>query len=88
MKRETIEAVKNALQSGIEYAQELLDKKDWELGRQHKSNRETAELMEKEISSMRMAQIRLTKPDGCAYGENSPMTPTGAKRQMDISLEK
>lgn len=86
MLRDTITATRQALQSGIDYAEELLAKKDWELGREHKSNRDTAEMMGKEIAAMRMSLIRLKKPDGCSYGESSPMAPNGVRRQVDLSL--
>ena len=57
-----IYAAREALRNGIEYSEELLAKKDWELGREHKSNRETAERIERDIAMMRMALIKLKMP--------------------------
>ena len=54
--------VREALRNGIEYAEELLAKKDLELGREHRSNRETAERIERDIAMMRMALIKLKIP--------------------------
>ena len=60
--KDRIYAAIEALRNGIEYSEELLAKKDWELGREHKSNRETAERIERDITAMRMALTELKTP--------------------------
>ena len=62
IEKSDIYAAREALRNGIEYSEELLAKKDWELGREHKSNRETAERIERDIAAMRMALIKLKAP--------------------------
>lgn len=52
---DTINAVCNALQAGIENTQELLADHDVRLGRTTRSNRMTAERLEDEIAEMKTA---------------------------------
>lgn len=85
MLKDSIYAARDALRSGMEYAEELLAEKDRSLGRAHKSNRESAEMMEIEIEKMKSAFEGLSKPNGCLYGASSLMDPDGVRRQADLS---
>lgn len=87
MLKDSIYAARTALSAGIENTQELLADHDVRLGRTTRSNRYTAERMEGEIRQMQAALDGLQKPNGCAYGESSPMAPEGARRQVDLSPE-
>jgi len=87
MLKDSIYAAQEAIRAGIENTQELLADHDVRLGRTTRSNRYTAERLEGEIRQMQAALDGLQKPNGCAYGESSPMAPHGARRQVDLSLE-
>lgn len=67
MKKDTIYEARIALETGLENTEELLIKHDIELGRTTRSNRSTAEILEKEILSIKSVIEKLKKPDGVSY---------------------
>lgn len=87
MLKDSIFAARTALSVGIENTQELLADHDVKLGRTTRGNRYTAERLEGEIRKMQAALDGLQKPNGCSYGESSPMAPDGVRRQVDLSPE-
>lgn len=87
MLKDSIYAAQEAIRAGIENTQDLLADHDVRLGRTTRSNRYTAERMEGEIRQMKAALDGLQNPNGCSYGESSPMAPHGARRQVDLSPE-
>jgi hypothetical protein len=62
MLKDHIYAAQQAIRDGIDYTQELLANRDCELGRDHRSNRETAERIEREIEQMKLALANLSNP--------------------------
>ena len=87
MLKDSVYAAQEAIRAGIENTQELLADHDVRLGRTTRSNRYTAERLEGEIRQMQAALDGLQKPNGCRYGESSPMAPDGVRRQVDLSPE-
>ena len=87
MLKDSVYAAQEAIRAGIENTQELLADHDVRLGRTTRGNRYTAERLEGEIRQMKAALDGLQKPNGCAYGESSPMAPDGVRRQVDLSPE-
>jgi len=88
MLKDSIYAAQEAIRAGIENTQELLADHEVRLGRTTRSNRYTAERMEGEIRQLQAALDGLQLPNGCAYGERSPMAPDGVRRQVDLSPTK
>lgn len=87
MLKDSIYAAQEAIRAGIENTEELLSDHDVRLGRTTRSNRYTADRLEGEIRQMKVALDGLQNPNGCSYGESSPMAPHGARRQVDLSPE-
>ena len=87
MLKDAVYAAQEAIRAGIENTQELLADHDVRLGRTTRRNRYTAERLEGEIRQMQSALDGLQKPNGCRYGESSPMAPDGVRRQVDLSPE-
>jgi len=63
----TIQAARDAIQIGTEYAQELLIEHDAALGRTTRTNKATAERLEAEIKIMKATIKKLATPDGLPY---------------------
>jgi len=64
MTKDSIYAAIDALRIGIENSQELLADHDQKYGREHRSNRITAEQMEREIEQMQNALNGIKEPNG------------------------
>ena len=84
MLKDSIYAATDAIRAGIENTQELLIRHDIDLGRTTRSNRYTAERLELEIAQMQRALEGLSKPNGQAFGANSPIAPNGVRKLVDI----
>lgn len=59
LKKDVIYAAQEALKIGIENSEELLADYDARYGRDHRSNKMSAERMEKEIAEMKLALEKL-----------------------------
>lgn len=84
MLKDSIYAATDAIRAGIENTQEPLVRHDIDLGRTTRSNRYTAERLELEIAQMQKALEGLSKPNGQAFGADSPMAQNGVRRLVDI----
>lgn len=84
MLKDSIYNARESLSVGIEYAQELLSKHDTEHGREHRSNRLSAEKMELDIDRMKKALAGLDKPNGCSYSGRTPFAPIGVCRMVEL----